>query len=85
MHNGYQQSKHTPRLKKHDTRQIQFCLIIDDFGIRYIGRDNAEHLKQVLKQHYEITKNWGKQSMLAHHQLLVQNQTGPHPNAGIYC
>ena len=48
-HNGYQQSKDTPRLWTHDTRKIPFFLIIDNFGIKYIGRDNADHLKQVLK------------------------------------
>ena len=27
-------------------------------GIKYLGRDNAKHLQQVLEQQYEITTDW---------------------------
>ena len=57
--NGYPQSKHPPGLGTHGTQKIQFCLVVDDFGIKYVSRDNAEHLKQVLEQYYAITTDWG--------------------------
>ena len=35
-----------------------FCLLVDDFGVKYVGERHALHLKTVLEEHYEITKNW---------------------------
>jgi hypothetical protein len=55
---GYHQSKTTPGLYQHVTRPITFCLVVDDFGIKYIGREHAEHLIAVLKEKYAITTNW---------------------------
>jgi hypothetical protein len=34
---GYQQSKLVPGLWKHNTRPIQVTLVVDDFGIKYLG------------------------------------------------
>lgn len=38
---GYQQSKYTPGLWKHDTQPTEFTLVVDDFGIKYCGSKNA--------------------------------------------
>jgi hypothetical protein len=35
----------TPRLWKHAMQPATFTLIVDDFGVKYVGRENAEHLK----------------------------------------
>jgi hypothetical protein len=43
---------------KHDTRPITFCLVVDDFGVKYIGRHNAEHLISTLSKKYTITTDW---------------------------
>jgi hypothetical protein len=56
--NGYIQSKTTPGLYQHVTRPITFCLVVDDFGIKYIGKEHADHLIAVLKEKYAITTNW---------------------------
>jgi hypothetical protein len=42
---GYRQSKLVPCLWKHDTRPIQFTLVVDDFGVKYEGEEHAQHLK----------------------------------------
>ena len=34
----------TPGLRKHHMRPIHFCHIVHDFGIKYIGQENTEHL-----------------------------------------
>ena len=57
--NGFTQSKLTPRLLTHHTRSIQFFLMVDDFGIKYVGREHAEHLHQSLEETYEIMTDWG--------------------------
>ena len=58
---GYRQSKLVPGLWKHDTRPIQFTLVIDDFGVKYVGTEHVHHLIKVLEQHYEIKCNWSGQ------------------------
>ena len=55
---GYVQSKLVPGLWKHNTRPIQFSLVVDDFGVKYVGREHAEHLKTVLEEHYKVTADW---------------------------
>eukprot|EP00804_Cyclotella_cryptica_P010880 CCRYP_008804-RA/>CCRYP_008804-RA protein AED:0.45 eAED:0.45 QI:0/-1/0/1/-1/1/1/0/112 len=35
-----------------------FTLIVDDFGVEYVGEQHAHHLQGVIKKHYELTKNW---------------------------
>ena len=52
---GYLQSKTCPGLWKHVWRPITFSLIVDDFGVKYIGKKYADHLIQVLQMNYEIS------------------------------
>ena len=36
-----------------------FNLCVDDFGVKYVGREHAEHLIASLQKHYEdLTINW---------------------------
>ena len=55
---GYYEATTTPGLWKHKWRPIQFCLVVDDFGIEYVGGKHALHLKSVLLKHYEISEDW---------------------------
>jgi hypothetical protein len=57
--NGYHQSPHTPGLFKHESRPICFCLVVDDFGIKYEGKEHADHLIHTLTSAgYKITEDW---------------------------
>ena len=58
MKHGYTQSKTTPGFWTHKTRPIHFSLVVDDFGVKYVGQEHAEHLINVLKEHYQITTDW---------------------------
>jgi hypothetical protein len=49
---GYIQSKLVPGLWKHTTRPIAFTLVVDDFGIKFVGKEHIEHLMTVLQEHY---------------------------------
>ena len=42
----------------HDTRPTIFCLCVDDFGIKYFSKEDANHLFQALGQHYKYTVDW---------------------------
>jgi len=33
-------------------------LVVDDFGIKYVGKENAEHLLATLREHYTISVDW---------------------------
>ena len=59
LEHGYYEVQHTPGLFAHTHRPIWFTLVVDDFGIKYIGKEHVDHLFSVLKQHYEIEIDWG--------------------------
>ena len=42
---GYLQRKLVPGLWKHDWRPVQFTLVVDNFGFKYVGEEHALHLK----------------------------------------
>ena len=53
---GYFQSKYVPGLWSHRWRPVQFTLVVDDFGVKYVGEEHASHLKRTLEANYDITK-----------------------------
>ena len=55
---GYQQSRFTPGLWTHKWRPICFSLVVDDFGVKYVGKEHADHLVSVIKENYEVTTDW---------------------------
>ena len=55
---GYYQSKYFPGLWKHKWRPVQFTLVVDDFGVKYVGKEHALHLKQALEQNYTVKTEW---------------------------
>eukprot|EP00804_Cyclotella_cryptica_P016130 CCRYP_004246-RA/>CCRYP_004246-RA protein AED:0.35 eAED:0.35 QI:0/0/0/0.75/1/1/4/0/1339 len=55
---GYYQLDATPGLWRHKWRPVMFTLIVDDFGVEYVGLSHAHHLRDVLQTHYDITQNW---------------------------
>ena len=55
---GYYKVPKTNGLWKHESRLISFTLVVDDFGVSYVDRADAEHLEAALKAHYPMTINW---------------------------
>jgi hypothetical protein len=56
---GYYPERHTSRLWLHKSRPIAFTLIVDNFAVKYVGQENAHHLRNALLRNYEITTDWG--------------------------
>jgi hypothetical protein len=55
---GYFEQPHTPGLWKHISRPVWFNLCVDDFGIKYIGKEHLQHLYDALKKEtYEIVED----------------------------
>ena len=54
-HFGFAPVPRTPELWKHATKPITFSLVVDDIGIKYISKDNANHFIQALQKLYTIS------------------------------
>ena len=52
---GYVPTTHTPSLFRHKTRAFILCLIIDEFGIKYIHKHDAQHLIDHFSKNYKST------------------------------
>ena len=50
---GYDPTKNTPGLWTHLSRPIAFALVVDDFGVKYVGEEHARHLLNILLENYE--------------------------------
>jgi hypothetical protein len=50
---GHYELPHTPGLWRHKHRPVQFTLVVvvDNFGIKYVGKEHLEHLLTALKEH----------------------------------
>jgi hypothetical protein len=59
---GYHEAPDVPCLFRHATNSIAFALVVDDFGIKYNDRADADHLIATLRSLYELKVDWtGKQ------------------------
>ncbi len=55
---GYSQSQTSPSLWKHDTQPISFSLIVNDFGVKYVGQENLQHLLDTIRHYYKCSCDW---------------------------
>jgi hypothetical protein len=55
---GSRPTTHTHGLWTHNTRPISFSLKVDDFGVKYVGREHAEHLMACITKNYNISSDW---------------------------
>jgi hypothetical protein len=54
----YRPTTHNHGLWTHDNRPISFSLVVDGFGVKYVGREHAEHLMACIKKKYNISSDW---------------------------
>jgi hypothetical protein len=55
---GYYQCQHMPGLWCHMWRDITFCLVVDNFGIKTSSMADMKHLISSLQEHYSIAVEW---------------------------
>jgi hypothetical protein len=73
---GYYQYRHTSGLWRHKWRPILFSLVVDDFGVKYVGREHVNHLIDSVEKHYASSKDWeGKLYCGIHIQWDYPNRT----------
>ena len=54
----------TTGMWKHKTKKTKFCVCVNDFGIKYYSKEDADHLLDCLQEKYKYTtdmqgKNYG--------------------------
>ena len=54
----YHQRKITPGLWTHEWRPICFTLVVDNFGVKYVGKEHADHIIKCIKENYDTTEDW---------------------------
>ena len=55
---GYHMAKRTECLFRHETRDITFTLVVDDFAIMYSDRADVEHLLAAITTEYSVDADW---------------------------
>ena len=55
---GYYPCPQTTGIWRHTTRKTRFCLCVDDFGIKYFSKADADHLLNALQSKYKISTDW---------------------------
>ena len=55
---GYYKCPYTHGLLKQESRLISFTLVVDDFGVKYINKEDAEHLESAIKANYPYKVDW---------------------------
>jgi hypothetical protein len=64
---GYKKAKYTQGLFFHETRDISFTLVVDDFGIKYMRQEDVDHLVAAVKSKYKFKVDMeGKQYIGIH-------------------
>ena len=58
MAQGFYQCQFTPGLWRHVWMPITFVVVVDDFGVKSEGKQNAKYLIDTLTNHYEISIDW---------------------------
>ena len=55
---GYFEVTNTPGLWKQETRPTTFTLVVDNFGIKFVGDKHARHLIATLSKYYTVETYW---------------------------
>jgi hypothetical protein len=55
---GYFECSNMPGLWKHKTQPFACTLVVNDFGVKYVGKEHIDHLIVCIKDKYELTKDW---------------------------
>jgi hypothetical protein len=81
---GYYECVNTPGLWRHATRPITFSLVVGDFGIKYAGKEHADHLIKCLKEKYKLTKDWTGNLLWNHTRMELCRKNVGHLHAGTH-
>jgi hypothetical protein len=55
---GYHECIDTLGLWKHESWPLTFTLVMDEFGVKYEKKEDADHLISSIKSTYRLTEDW---------------------------
>jgi hypothetical protein len=55
---GYEPMPFTPGLWRHRSRPTAFTLCVDDFGVKFFSKADAQHLISSVEKRYQCTVDW---------------------------
>ena len=55
---GYETSPITPGIWQHNKNSITCTLLAEDFGIKYLIKEDSQHLVNSFQEKYEVTQDW---------------------------
>jgi hypothetical protein len=58
---GYAPLAHTPGLWRDTNTNLVFSLVIDEFGVKFTNKRDADHLMSTLQQLYRVSTDWDGQ------------------------
>ena len=61
---GHHQAKHTHGLFHHKDNGAQFCLVVDNFGVKHTNKKGVEHLAKCLGKLCKATIDWTSKKIL---------------------
>ena len=56
--NGYRQSTLNTGFWRHAWRPILFTLCVDDFGVKFSGKEHVDHLIKTIHENYTVSTYW---------------------------
>jgi hypothetical protein len=57
---GYFECANTLGLWKHKKSPIAFTLVVNSFGVKYVGKEHVDHLIAAIKEKYKLVKDWSR-------------------------
>ena len=64
---------------------MHITLFVEKFGVKYVGEEHAQHLKETLETDYKVTTEWdGRRYIENYVGLGLQKTAGPPINARIH-
>ncbi len=55
---GYYKCINTPGLWQQESCPLTFTLVVDNFGIKFVNKNDVDHLISSIKKTYTLTKDW---------------------------
>jgi hypothetical protein len=81
---GYVPTKFTPGLYTHKTRPIAFSLVVDDSGVKYVNKEDMDHLISTNGNRYPIKVDWKSEYFFLNiNQMRLCKQNSNIINAGV--
>ncbi len=55
---GNYESVNTPDLWHHESQPLTFTLVVDDFRVKFVNKEDVNHLISSISTMYKLTKDW---------------------------